>query len=267
MQNTAMTSKSPVNSFVLKIVAIVAMTCNHIATIFSSVLPFWVYTLMMGVGGLTFPVMAYLMLIGYHHTRNVWKYLGRLLIFAVVAQISYMFIWTRPNVLFTLAVGLFLYWLYDTTPSKFLFWFAAILISLLTVSFDWGLFGPLCMALLKSLEKYDRWWTVVIPLAAIGTVHMLFGYGVAITGTSEGLVEIGHGAYAIWHFISGQGIIPIVNTGGLATMLYGCMNIVASCVLIAYNGERGLPLKYFFYVYYPLHFAVLVGIAYAMGIR
>ena len=39
-------------------------------------------------------------------------------------------------------------------------------------------------------------------------------------------------------------------------------SLLALPLLLLYRGERGkLPMKYFFYVYYPLHLAVIYGIS------
>lgn len=264
MQKT--TATSPIDSFVLKIIAIVAMTANHTAHAFMHMMSLDMYVVLTGIGGLTFPIMAYLMLIGYNHTRNVWKYMGRLLVFAIIAQIPYMFLYGRPNVLFTLLVGLFLYWLYDNSPSRILFWFIALSSAVLTAAFDWGLFGPLCMILLKVLEKYNKAIAILLPIGLIGVIHMLAGLGDATTLTPGGLTTIGSGAVALVGALTGQGLQFVGNLGGLGTLAYGAMNIVSAFLLMGYNGQRGYPMKYFFYVYYPLHLTILAGAAYMCGL-
>ena len=41
------------------------------------------------------------------------------------------------------------------------------------------------------------------------------------------------------------------------------ISVAAAALLCCYSGRRGRPLKWFFYVYYPLHIAVL-GCAHLM---
>lgn len=59
------------------------------------------------LGGLTFPIMAYLLCEGYRHTSSVRRYAERLAVFAVVSQIPYSLLFgATGNVLITLLIGL-----------------------------------------------------------------------------------------------------------------------------------------------------------------
>ena len=91
----------------LKVVAIMGMTCNHAAYVFAGHLPFVGECVLFAVGGVTFPVMAYLLVEGYRHTSNVKRYALRLAVFAAVSQIPYaLYLALNANVLFTLLIGL-----------------------------------------------------------------------------------------------------------------------------------------------------------------
>ena len=63
-----------VTAFALKVAAIVGMTCNHIANVFGSELPGGAMVALYSLGGLTFPIMAYLLCEGYRHTSSVRRY-------------------------------------------------------------------------------------------------------------------------------------------------------------------------------------------------
>ena len=73
-RNSGTASAKGLSSFVLKVVAIVGMTCNHAAYVFAGHLPFVGECVLFAVGGVTFPVMAYLLVEGYRHTSNVKRY-------------------------------------------------------------------------------------------------------------------------------------------------------------------------------------------------
>jgi hypothetical protein len=50
----------------------------------------------------------------------------------------------------------------------------------------------------------------------------------------------------------------------MPTFAIGCF--VGAALIRNYNGERGRPAKWLFYVAYPLHLAVIAGISVALGL-
>lgn len=104
----------PVTAFVLKVAAIVGMTCNHVANVFGSELPRGRHGRFVFFGRPTFPIMAYLLCEGYRHTSSVRRYAERVAVFAVVSQIPYSLLFgATGNVLITLLIGLGMLWLVD----------------------------------------------------------------------------------------------------------------------------------------------------------
>ena len=71
----------------LKIIAIVAMTIDHVAAVFMPFGP--LMTVLRCIGRLAAPIMCFMIAEGYHHTSNRGKYLLRLLIFALIAHIPF----------------------------------------------------------------------------------------------------------------------------------------------------------------------------------
>lgn len=82
--------KKGLSAYQLKVIAIVAMTIDHIAWM-------WVPTVsllgqcMHTVGRITAPVMCYLLVEGYIHTHDIKRYTMRLGIFAVISALSFLF--------------------------------------------------------------------------------------------------------------------------------------------------------------------------------
>ena len=62
---------SHITSFVLKIAAIVGMTANHVAHVMGPLMPWEATLVLYSFGGITYPIMAFLLVIGYRHTSNV----------------------------------------------------------------------------------------------------------------------------------------------------------------------------------------------------
>lgn len=119
------------SSSMLKIIACAIMLLDHIgAALFPQVR--WIRL----IGRLAFPIFAYLIAEGYARTKNFSKYLSRLLMFGLIAQIPFGFAFGRDiyinnfsdfikvvlgqpmhlNIFFTLAIGLIAIKVYD---SKF----------------------------------------------------------------------------------------------------------------------------------------------------
>ncbi|MDD6201867.1 MAG: TraX family protein, partial [Lachnospiraceae bacterium] len=73
-----------ISSFTLHIIAILLMLCDHLwATVFSQ------YDWLTWVGRLAYPIFAFMLVEGYFHTRNLKKYLGRLLFWAILSELPF----------------------------------------------------------------------------------------------------------------------------------------------------------------------------------
>ena len=76
----------------IKLIAIIAMTIDHIAWLVfpgypSDVLPIVLHM----IGRITCPIMCYFIAEGYHHTKNIAKYTQRLFVFAFISHFAYVF--------------------------------------------------------------------------------------------------------------------------------------------------------------------------------
>lgn len=227
---SASTRRTGVSSFTLKIVAIVGMTLNHGCYIFYPYLPTEAMLVLFGFGGLTFPIMAFLLVEGYRHTSNVQRYATRLLVFALISQVPYgLFLASNLNVLFTLLFGLAVLHLYDHVENRAVFWLAAAAITAASALCDWGILGPMMILMMRAIP--DRRQRVVYPLL---------------------LPIVGEGLPALSAFVAGFDLklLPFA-----LYPLVGCTATIP--LLLAYNGSRGRPMKWLFYAYYPAHILVL----------
>lgn len=223
-------------SYILKIVAIVGMTFNHAGYIFYDHLPFEVLCVFLAVGGLTFPIMAFLLVEGYRHTSSVRNYAARLGITALLAQIPYgLFLNVNGNVLFTLLIGLAVLYLGDRLQTPAGKGVVYVVGSLMSLTCDWGFIGVIMIILFKVLHGTRG--EIVIP--------------VLLATISIGLPQV-------------NSLITERSIAYLPFVLYplvGCSSAIP--LLASYRGQRGRPMKYFFYAYYPLHILIL-GLGYFM---
>ena len=93
----------------LKLLALVFMFCDHAGKMLWPQMPE-----MRMIGRLAFPLYCWCMVVGFHYTRSVPKYLLRLLVVGLVSQPLYMLAldhhWNEPNILFTLLAALLALW-------------------------------------------------------------------------------------------------------------------------------------------------------------
>ena len=222
-----------INASVLKTIAIIGMTMDHIGNVFLHQLPLWGRCILFTPGGLTFPIMAFLLIEGYHHTSNYKKYAQRLLVFAAIALVP--FAWTISpafNVLFTLFLGLITIHLYDNMKNRVGFWVIFTGITLFTTLCDWAWIGVpmvLCYHVISNPVK-----RVIVPVSL-----------------SWGMIL----ALALIQSIFDP---TFMFSDVLPTLLFSFVGCTATIFLLPrYNGEKGNTPKYFFYIYYPAHLIAL----------
>lgn len=217
------------DSFQLKILAIICMTFNHAAYIYEAELPYLVHLVMVAVGGLTFPIMGFLLVVGYRHTSNLKRYCGRLAIFGAVAIVPFwVFLEPHLNVMFTLLLGLIVIWADDALESRGTF-AAVLILAIISSGFcDWAFIGVLTIFLFKRAS--DKGKSNLLPL---GVCSGTMGFSAILAMVAQKSLEY------------------------LPSVFFACGNFATLPLLNRYNGQRGRPLKYFFYWYYPLHILAL----------
>ncbi len=237
MEKKILLSKG-LNSNQLKVIAILAMTIDHLVCVIWPGYPkdWWILCLHI-IGRLTAPTMWFLIAEGYQHTRNVKKYIGRLFVFAVISHFAYNFafgipfvpfqtsIFNQTSVIWSLAWGVVAIAATDERKVALKQWQrAAIVMVICVITFcaDWS-----CIAVMAILTIY---------------------------GNRGNLKKQVHGmmlwvaCYALVYFLC-------------IDKVYGLMQLfVIICVpfIRQYNGERGKwkGMKWFFYLYNPAHLVV-----------
>ncbi len=217
------------DAFTLKLIAITAMAVDHIgALIYPEAL--WLRV----VGRFAMPIIAFLLVEGYHQTRHLGRYLLRLLVFAVLAQPVYRLVFPHGlNVFFDLLAGLCVIWAAERIHSRWLL--AGLLLAVgaagFYVTLDWWHLGV---------------WMIFVFHATRGR----FGWTVGALG---GLLLANAGLFAVVSARTGDPGYQLINFINL-----GCM--LALPLLSRYNGQRGRDCRYLFYTFYPGHLLLIYGI-------
>lgn len=224
------------NSNQLKLIAIAAMTIDHVADI---VCPYstegWV-VLCHVIGRLTAPIMWFFIAEGCFYTRDIKAYAKRLFLFALISHFAYNFAFGNPfipfktsvfgqtSVIWPLAWGVIaVYVLNNEHMKKWMKYMLLILICVLTFCADWS-----CIAVMAIVSIADARGNFKKQM-----LSMMCWVGM----------------YTIVYFFFIDKVYGIVQ-------LFVALSI--PCLKL-YNGKRGewKGMKWFFYVYYPLHLFLL----------
>lgn len=242
-----MTKSKILNSNQLKLIAIIAMTVDHIAWAMFDGYPRALLPLVMHIiGRLTCPIMCYFIAEGYHYTRNINKYTFRLFAFAFVSHFAYIFasndfvdfksfipfyygnFLNQTSVMWSLAWGLVMLRIADSKRIKSIYKILlVILICIITLPSDWSCIAALCIMAVGTnrgdFRKQMSWMIFYVAL------------------------------YSLVYFFAIDKAYGILQMG-----------VVLSIPVIAmYNGKRGKNpkinkfMKWFFYIFYPVHLFVI----------
>lgn len=251
--------KMGISGSTLKWIALITMLIDHIGTAVvgrmvlisngatienpqvSAFLPnglFAFYMLMRFIGRIAFPIYCFLMVEGFMRTHNKWKYAVRLGVFALISEIPFdltfsskILEFSYQNVFFTLLCGLLAMIVVDVIERR------------------------VCSSKNHFVNRAVYWllaFTVVAAFALLAEV-MNTDYG-----------AIGVACIMMLYFFRKNKIAQIV--AGCVAFCWEFTAPLAFIPIAFYNGERGIGLKYFFYLFYPLHLFILYLVCVCMGI-
>lgn len=233
-----MNNERGLSAYQIKVIAIVAMTIDHIAWMWVPAVTA-VGQCMHTIGRITAPIMCYLLVEGYIHTHDVRKYTFRLGIFAVVSAFAFYYYENGTGIsggipdfgmIYTLFIALLMLRVYDSEGiTGWKKGVLVIMLFMLSLFGDWagiGVTWPLIMYIYRDNKS--------IQLKLLAFTAFVFAAAVAAeTALSNPMY-------------------PYAALFQLGTLL-------AVPVLAMYNGRLGGRRggKWFFYIYYPLHMVVI----------
>lgn len=230
-------TRRALNSNQIKVIAIIAMTIDHLTwAFFPGTQHVWYVFALHIIGRLTAPIMWFFIAEGCHYTHDIRRYIGRLFLFAVISHFAYDFAFGTPfvplstgafnqtSVMWSLAWAALLIavWRRGDVPN----WAKIVLLvaaCLITFSSDWSTIAMICPFYLYQHRGKFRLQArdIVAWTAVYAAVYFLF-------------LDRAYGVLQMFTFLT----VPI---------------------LARYNGERGSwkGMKWFFYIYYPAHLVVI----------
>jgi len=258
--------KLSLDTFTLKLIAIISMAVHHIANVFWELIPLWVNAGLMVIHGVTFPIMAFFLTEGFRRTSNIKKYMLRLFIFAVIAQIPHTLAFGifMPNIIFTILLSLLCLMMHQKLyvegqkRALFVILFIIIAIASAVLGFEGGLIGPVLILMyhvIKS-EKKRR----VLPLVICGCVNVI------VQLINKVSFVLSDPAVVAQSIENAQGISRMILEVTQQYYVVPLGTFLLIPLLLAYSGQRGRRAKYLFYAFYPGHLAILAAIALALGV-
>lgn len=239
----------------LKIIAMIAMLIDHFGAVilYPMIIEglnqgnlakeiYITYIILRKIGRIAFPIYCFLLVEGFYHTSNKFKYAGRLLLFSIISEIPFDLSITKyssqtilpfPNNLLTLKD-------YFTSQNVFFTLFLGFILIWFIDYFR------------KTLDKnYQK-----IIMYIIG---FIFVFGL------EYFIHCDYGYFGIFVIF----FLYLVHESKLKTCILGSLCFaweytapLAFIPIYFYNGKRGLNIKYFFYLFYPMHLLLLFFIKY-----
>lgn len=243
------TVKQGISSFTLHLLAMFFMLLDHS---WATIVPGnqW----MTCVGRLAFPIFAFMIAEGFHYTRNVEKYMLRMLLFAIISEVPF-------NLMYG---GSVFYPLHQNVMWTFLMALA-------------------CMVVIDRMKKEKLWLAIIIDVVVclwafiISSISILdyFGYGVLMVlifhffrgkkwyhylGQFLGLFFIN------WFGLAGQ-VYPVEVLGHTLYIEHQGLALLALPIIWLYQGKQGpynKVIKYSFYAFYPVHLLILGLLVYGL---
>ena len=233
----------------LKIVAAVSMLIDHFGMIF-----FPHTALFRILGRLAFPLFAFFIAEGCYYTRNKLRYFLTVFLLGVAFQAVYYFVEKTEyyGILLTFSLSIVtcyalqafknaLFSTKGTALKRVLtgLGFAVCVAGVYALNrffvIDYGFFGcmaPVFVTLAYPPKEGAAWWEKRLTNNLVKSVLL----GLSLVG------------------------LAFFNTGAMSVQGYA---LCALTLILLYSGERGRwKMKYFFYIFYPLHLVILYGVAF-----
>lgn len=227
----------------LHMMAMAFMLCDHL---WGTIVPGndWLTC----IGRVAFPIYAFMLVEGYFHTKNLKKYMGRMLLFAILSEIPFnlamgssLFYPVHQNVLWSFLISLLLIHWNEKAKQTAKLWLRLLVggVSVL-LGYVLGLLmmvdfyhGGILMVLVFYFFRQKKWWSYLAQLICLWYINteLLGGYTYELQFFGK-----------TWYFLR-QGFA-----------------LLALIPIWLYRGKQGYHSKWLqivYYLFYPLHLLIL----------
>lgn len=223
--------------FTLKIISCIAMIFDHI----KYAIPQTDGIITQVIGRMAFPLFAFMAVEGYLHTSNLKKYILKLIIFGIISELPFLLFRTLVgpgvliNIMGTLVLGVISIFIYDKLNNKFIGFLAAVSIAIIGqfAKVDYGWFGVGLVFLIYLTRNHKLIFSITYILLV--SIYYFSNY-IPVVGVNFNLLT--------------NCFIKILSTS------------LALIFMLLYNGKLGHKIKYFYYIFYPVHMLILYFISY-----
>lgn len=195
------------------------------------------------VGRLAFPIFAFLIVVGFRHTRDLSRYFGRLFLLGVVSWfvIGWLddFASNQLNILFTLCLGLAAIAGYERSQSWWI-----LLLCLLAAELGRVEYGSMGVLLIFVMHRYYDQRDQFIRVSGLVLLVLLGG-----SLLLEALVGDPH---AEWTFSW-----LLHNYPTAVFQPFSALSLLLICRYNTQLGKQSDWLQYAFYLFYPLHLVAI----------
>ncbi len=219
--------------YVLKIIAVISLLSEHIGRLVGFQSPAtasMAELILRGIGSIALPLIIFIVVEEFSKTKNVDKYIRKLLIFALVSEIPYDLFFSNT--------------IMDFRSQNLIF---TLLISVV------------CIRVLDIIEeKYRGKMFLINILNALTTLAFSFLAAFLFTEYSYMGVLL---AVAFYLFKGSKGLILFsifIVLGYInGDLVYGIIALVSMAFIWFYKGEKGKDTKYLFDIIYPIQLLIL----------
>lgn len=253
-------AKKCIDGSTLKLIAVITMLIDHLAAgvLLRYLQTDWtdtgyeLYSLMRGIGRIAFPIFCFLLTEGFMHTKSRGRYALRMGVFALISEVPFDLLFRGriletgyQNVFFTLLIG----------------------VCTMTVIDAIGQRQKGHTEQQAAGETPGRPGAAGVPAAAFAAAQI----AAAVCGMA--LAQALRTDYAargvmcmLVFYVFRKNRAAQIIAGSLAFVWWEPPALLAFCPIALYNGKRGRNIKYFFYLFYPVHLLLLYLLCAALGL-